>query len=249
MRTGILHIGDELLTGEIDPYPKEMIEMIRRKGARLNLLEVLADREKDIVKGFEHARALGIDVLVVTGGLGPTLDDVTREALAAYLGTELAVDPGAERDMAEALQRMHCRPIGINDVLRRMARVPAGAKGLKNLTGSACGVEAVKDGMRIFLLPGFPDEMLPMFKEHILPHIEGTGEVELEIRVWQGESTLEPLFERIVSEFPVQLASLPSKNWREEGSKVIIKGRRPDAEAAMARFQALVEELGDVSCR
>lgn len=247
MRTGILHIGDELLTGDIDPYPKEMIQMIRRNGARLDLLEVLPDREGDIVLGFEHARAMGIDVLVVTGGLGPTLDDITREALATYLGAELEVDPTAERDMVEALSRMHGRPFAVNDVLRRMARVPHGAKALKNIAGAACGVEAVKDKMSMFLLPGFPEEMVPMFRAYVLPRIEGNGEIDLEMRVWRGESSLEPLFELIVSEFPVRVASLPSSNWKEEGNRVIIKGRKRDAEAAMARFQALMGEMGDVS--
>lgn len=237
MRTGILHIGDELLTGEIDPYSKEIIGMIRRQGARLDLLEVLADREDDIIKGFEHARELGVNILVVTGGLGPTLDDITREALARYLGVELVVDAGAEKAMAEALTMMHCRPIMMNDALRRMARVPKGAKPLKNITGAACGVEAVKGEMTIFLLPGFPDEMVPMFREHILPRIEGNGEIDLDIKVSRGESLLEPLFELIVAEFPVRLASLPSKT---DGTRVIIKGRKKDAEAAMARFQELL---------
>ncbi|MDW5561672.1 MAG: molybdopterin-binding protein [Methanomassiliicoccus sp.] len=246
MRTGILHIGDELLTGEIDPYPREMIEMIRRKGARLNLLEVLADREDDIIKGFEHARELGVNILVVTGGLGPTLDDITREALARYLGVELVVDAGAEKALAEGLTLMHCRPIMMNDALRRMARVPTGAKPLKNITGQACGVEAVKGEMTIFLLPGFPDEMVPMFREHILPRIEGNGEIDLDVKVSRGESLLEPLFELIVAEFPVQLASLPSKT---DGTRVIIKGRRKDAEAAMARFQSMVAEMDEASCR
>jgi nicotinamide-nucleotide amidase len=245
MRTGILHIGDELLTGEIDPYPRELIGMMRRKGARLDLLEVLGDREADIVRAFEHAHDMKIDVLVVTGGLGPTLDDLTREALASYLGTDLVVDPGAETEMAAALSRMHKRPMMINDVLRRMARVPRGAKPLRNITGAACGVEAVKDGMSIFLLPGFPEEMGPMFQEHILPRIEGSGEVDIVLRVFRGESSLEPLFQLLISEFPVRVASLPCENWREEGNRVIIKGPRKDAEAAMARFQALIGEVPD----
>jgi nicotinamide-nucleotide amidase len=245
MRTGILHIGDELLTGETVPFQMEIVGAIRRKGARLSLLEVLGDREDDIVKGLEHAYALGIDVLVVTGGLGPTLDDVTREALARFLGVDLMVDPGAEAEMAAALSMMHKRPIMMNDVLRRMAQVPRGARPLKNITGAACGVEAVKDNMTIFLLPGFPDEMLPMFKEYILPRIEGTGEVELEIRVWRGEASMEPLFEKVFNEFPVSIASLPCKNWREEGNRVIIRGPRKDAEAALARLQELLLENED----
>lgn len=245
MRIGILHIGDELLSGDTDPFRKEMVKMIRRKGARLDMMEVLGDREDDIVKGLEHASALGIDLLIVTGGLGPTLDDVNREALATFLGTELVVDPEAEKEMALALSRMHQRPMMMNDVLRRMAQVPRGAKPLKNITGAACGVEATKDGMTVFLLPGFPDEMLPMFSEHILPRIDGTGEVELEIRAYAGESAMEPLFQQVFTEFPVRIASLPCKNWKEEGNRVIIRGPHKDAEAAMARMEELLLKLGE----
>ncbi|MBI0584622.1 MAG: competence/damage-inducible protein A [Methanomassiliicoccus sp.] len=235
-----MHIGDELLTGEVDPYPREIIALVREKGARLDLLEVLGDREEDIIRGLEHAHAVGIDLLVVTGGLGPTLDDVTREALAAHLGAALAVDAGAEEEMAAALSRMHGRAVIMNDVLRRMVRVPSSAKALRNPTGAACGVEAVKDGMLIFLLPGFPEEMVPMFREHVLPRIEGNGEAEIEIRVWRGESSLEPLFEEIAAKHDVRIASLPSMRWREDGNRVVFKGRRAEAEAALDHFQRLL---------
>jgi nicotinamide-nucleotide amidase len=233
-------VGDELLTGNLDPYPREIIHLIRQKGANLDLLEVLGDRKEDIVKGLRHAADMGIEILVVTGGLGPTLDDLTREALARFLDTDLVVDVAAERDMATALARMRGRPVEVNDIMRRMARVPRGTKAVRNITGAACGVEASKDGMTIFLLPGFPDEMMPMFREHILPRIKGTGEVELEIVVWQGESLLEPLFEEVAARHRVRIASLPSVRWREEGNKVIFKGSKEEAEAALALFNELM---------
>jgi nicotinamide-nucleotide amidase len=100
--------------------------------------------------------------------------------------------------------------------------------------------------MTIFLLPGFPDEMVPMFREHILPRIEGNGEIDLDVKVSRGESLLEPLFELIVAEYPVRLASLPSKT---DGTRVIIKGRKKDAEEAMARFQELLGEDLEPSCQ
>lgn len=250
MRTGIMHIGDELLTGDIDPYPKEIIAMIRGKGSNLDMLEVLGDNEDDIVKGFQHAQALGIEILIVTGGLGPTLDDVTREALARYLKVDLIVDEGAERALQEALSRWHGRSETLNDIQRRMARVPRGAKALRNITGAACGVEASREGMTIFLLPGFPNEMVPMFREHILPRIRESGEVELKIQVWQGESVLEPLFREVASAHRVRIASLPSTRWREEGNKVIFKGPREEAEEARSHFLRLLERLPqDVSFR
>lgn len=250
MRTGILHIGDELLTGDIDPYPKEIIAMIRGKGSNLDLLEVLGDNEDDIVKGFQHAQALGIEILIVTGGLGPTLDDVTREALARYLEADLVVDEGAERALQEALSRWHGRSETLNDIQRRMARIPRGAKALRNFTGAACGVEASREGMTIFLLPGFPNEMVPMFREHILPRIRESGDVELGMQVWQGESVLEPLFREVASAHRVRIASLPSARWREEGNKVIFKGPLAEAEEARSHFLRLLEKLPqDVSSR
>jgi molybdenum cofactor synthesis domain-containing protein len=241
MRIGILHIGDELLTGAIDPYPREIIALIRHKGADLDLLEVLGDREDDIVRGLHHAEALGIDVLVITGGLGPTLDDLTREAVARYLGVELVVDPRAEVALEEALTRMHGRRAEMNDIIRRMARVPRGAKALRNGTGAACGIEAVHGTLTLFCLPGFPNEMVPMFREHVLPRIAESGAVELEVRVWRGESSLEPLFQEVAAAHEVRIASLPSVCWREEGNRVIFKGPRDEAEAALAHFQRLLE--------
>jgi nicotinamide-nucleotide amidase len=240
MRIGILHIGDELLTGAIDPYPKEIIALIRQKGADLDLLEVLGDREDDIVRGLQHAQVLGIDVLVITGGLGPTLDDLTREAVGRYLGADLVVDRTAEAALEEALTRMHGRPAAMNDIIRRMARVPRGAKALRNLTGAACGIEAVHGAMTMFCLPGFPNEMVPMVREHVLPRIAESGAVELELRVWRGESSLEPLFQEVVAAHEVRIASLPSLRWREDGNRVIFKGRRDEAEAARAHFQRLL---------
>ena len=243
MRIGILHIGDELLTGDLDPYPREIIRLMRERGAGLDLLEVLGDREEDIVAGLRHAHSLGVSVLIVTGGLGPTLDDVTREALASYLDVDLVVDAEAERDLQAALGRMHGGTTQLNDIQRRMARVPRGTRALRNITGAACGVEAVKDGMTVFLLPGFPKEMVPMFCEHILPRIQESGVAEIEIKVWQSESFLEPLFREVAASHGVRIASLPSERWREEGSRVVFKGPREMAEAARAHFERLLVNM------
>ena len=241
MRTGILHIGDELLTGEIDPYPREIIQMIRQKGAGLDLLEVVGDREEDIVRCLEHAQAFGIDILVITGGLGPTLDDLTREAVARFLGTDLVVDPEAAIELERVLTAWHGRSVAMSEITLRMARVPRGHKALMNLTGAACGVEARKEGMTMFLLPGFPNEMVPMFKAHVLPRIIGSGVVEAETRAYLGESLLEPLFQEVAASHNVRIACLPSVRWREEGNRIIFKGEKEEAEAALAHFMKLLE--------
>jgi len=111
-------------------------------------------------------------------------------------------------------------------------------------------VEGTREGMTVFLLPGFPNEMVPMFREHILPRIRESGDVELKLQVWQGESILEPLFQEVVSAHRVRIASLPSTRWREEGNKVILKGPQKEVEEARSHFLRLLEKLPqDVSSR
>ena len=99
--------------------------------------------------------------------------------------------------------------------------------------------------MIMFCLPGFPNEMVPMFREHILPRIAGNGEVELELRVWRGESSLEPLFQEVAASHEVRIASLPCVRWREEGNRVVFKGRRDEAEAAMELFKKLLQKCSN----
>ncbi|WP_019178419.1 competence/damage-inducible protein A [Methanomassiliicoccus luminyensis] len=242
MRIGILHIGDELLTGEIDPYPVELIGMVRSRRERVEMLQVIGDDEAAIVGALRHAEASGIQLLVVTGGLGPTLDDITREAVAAWLGTELHVDEEAAVWLEESLTRMRGRKVVMNDIIRRMARVPRGARAVKNITGAACGVEAAKGGMTVFCLPGFPNELVPMFREHILPLIADGGNYEKELTVWQGEAMLEPLFQEVVHAHDVRIASIPSLEWRSKGNKVVFKGGKDAVEEACAHFERLVKE-------
>ncbi len=249
MKLGILHIGDELLTGEIDPYPQEIIKTIRSRHQSVALVQVIGDDEGDILAALEQGLRMHLDLLVVTGGLGPTLDDITREAVARFLGTELYVDGEAARWAEEALARMHGRRVEMTPIRLRMARIPRGGKALRNITGAAAGIEASRDGMTILCLPGFPNEMLPMFNEHVLPRIGEGGLFEEEVWVRQGEATLEPLFEEVVQRYKVRVASLPSVNWRTEGNRVVIKGSKEDVERASAFFRERLEKLDGPSCR
>jgi len=243
MRTGILHVGDELLKGDIDPYPEEIITLIRSRDQRLDLLEVVGDDVRDIVAALEHAAALRIELLIVTGGLGPTLDDVTREAVAKFMGTdEIPVDEEAARWTWESMRRFHPdRPL--DELSLRMARVPSGCRAVRNPTGAACGVLAQKGGMRIVCLPGFPQEMLPMFKEAVLPMIPLGDERELTYTLMHGESAMEPLFREVAAKYDVRVASIPSLTWRRDGNKVVIRGRPDQLDGADKLFRKLLDGL------
>jgi len=246
VRIEIVHIGDELLRGNIDPYPKEMIEMIRGRGGSVAAIHVVRDDRADIMRALEAACDAGTDILVLTGGLGPTLDDITREVVADFLGTELRVDSDSVRWLEAAVQRMYGSELALNEQTLRMAQVPLGAKALRNITGAAAGIEVVRGRTRIFCLPGFPREMLPMFREYVLPLIESDQVFEREIRAWRGESTMEPLFEQVVRDYRVRIASIPKDNWREEGNLIIVRGEDEDeVERATEHLRQLIEASRD----
>ena len=245
MKIEIVHIGDELLTAEIDPYPSQIIRMIRERGANVNMITVIGDDFPEIMRVFRSAGQSEVDFLIVTGGLGPTLDDITRNAVAEYLGVEMEVRKDAVEWLVEAVKRMYGKkPVLTNEALR-MATMPKGAIALKNITGAACGIEAKKGKMTIFCLPGFPKEMLPMFQEYVLPRIESDNIYEKELRAWLGETTMEPLFQRIIKEYRVRIASLPDENWREKGNKIIVKGQKEEVEKAAEKLQKLLAESKD----
>jgi len=246
MKIEIVHIGDELLTGEINPYPEELIQMVRRKSAEVNMITIVKDDYQDIMRVMESAYRSGVDILVLTGGLGPTIDDITRQVVADFLGVELVVHEPAVEWFVEAIVRMHgVRPV-MTEANMLMTMIPEGSKALKNITGAACGIEARKGDMLIFCLPGFPREMLPMFERYVLPNITGQEIYEKEIRGKRGESTMAPLFREIVRKYNVRIASLPTERWVEEGNRIIIKGRdRDEVERAAEELTRMIEESVD----
>ena len=125
MNVGIINIGDELLTGKKDPYPAEMIEAVRSKGADVAFIQVITDDIDVIVKALAYSQNADVDILIVTGGLGPTLDDLTREAVAEYMGTELEIDEKSLYELERFMKRIHPEK-ELEEISKRMARVPQG---------------------------------------------------------------------------------------------------------------------------
>ena len=218
MKIGIIHIGDELLTGKINPYPFEMISAIQSKNAEVSSIQIITDDIDIIVKALDHSQKSDIDLLIVTGGLGPTLDDLTREAVAEYMGVDLEID-------------------------KKMVRIPKGSTAVHNICGAACGIKAQAGKMTIFCLPGFPNEMMPMFEESILPLIIGNEEVSEELTTFVNESDIDPYLRQISEKYHVRVASLPSLEWKTKGNKVVIKGRKEEVLAARKELENCINSL------
>src|SRR5437899_1496002 len=159
MRACIIAVGSELLTPfRIDTNSLAITDRLNAVGVDVRLKAVVGDDLAELAEQFKSALAWA-DVIVFTGGLGPTEDDLTRDAVAQVLGLPLDVhEPTVERIRA----RFERRGMKMPDNNRRQAMVPRGATLLDNPNGTAPGLWLEHGSTAVVLLPGPPREMTPM---------------------------------------------------------------------------------------
>ncbi len=174
MKACILAVGSEMLTPfRVDTNSLFITERLNTIGYDVRLKAVVADDAGELAQVVGSALAWA-DVVVITGGLGPTEDDLTREAVALVLETPLDVDESIVDRIRERFAR---RGMTMPDINRRQAMVPRGADVLPNPNGTAPGLWLEKDSRALVLLPGPPREMKPMLEaviaERLAPRVEG----------------------------------------------------------------------------
>jgi nicotinamide-nucleotide amidase len=165
----LIAVGDELLMGmTLDTNSHYIARRLAATGLRLNRLSWAADNEDDLRKQIEQAWRQA-DVVIVTGGLGPTTDDVTRPVIAKCFG-----DPLVMRDdlAADIKQRYESRGLNPAPGWESMAMFPARARPIQNSQGAAPGIYYKGDEKDLFAIPGVPMEMKAMFEEFVLPKIQ-----------------------------------------------------------------------------
>jgi len=164
-RVAVLSVGDELLAGElVDGNAAWLAAAVRARGHRVVSFAAAGDEAPAIAAAVRAAAARpqpGAEVLLVTGGLGPTQDDVTREGVAAAFGLELVEDAALLDELRRTYERAG-RTLGEGS--RRQASVPAGAEPLPNPVGTAPGfvVRSPALALEVAVLPGVPSEMRAM---------------------------------------------------------------------------------------
>lgn len=167
MRAAILAVGSELLsTDRLDTNSLRITERLERHGVELVRKSAVGDDEAAIAGELRSALAAA-ELVVVGGGLGPTADDVTREACALALGRDLVEDPDSWRAVERRFAALGRVPSANN---RRQAQLVAGAVALENPRGTAPGQRVdLDDGRTLFLLPGVPFELDGMLEVDVEP--------------------------------------------------------------------------------
>jgi nicotinamide-nucleotide amidase len=168
MTAEIVSIGDELLIGQVINSNQAFIaERLNRTGVYADRMTTVGDAEADILRAFASA-AESHDIVAVTGGLGPTHDDITRSCICTFFGTDLVDDPEALENIKQIFER---RKMPLLERNIDQARVPRGCTVIPNRLGTAPGYLFERDGRVFIAMPGVPFEMKEMMDSFVVPYL------------------------------------------------------------------------------
>jgi molybdenum cofactor synthesis domain-containing protein len=230
----IVTIGNEVVSGDIENTNASWLaRRLEALGIVVRLIATVPD-EIDEIAALVQREAARVDVVVVTGGLGGTPDDVTREAIAAAFGV-------GRQEHVEVAERLRARFTRAPDYAARWALLPEGARPLEIERGGAPGFVVAN----VYVLPGLPGEMKPMFES-----LEHELKAERPISSWRRtfdtrESRITPVLAEAGERYPqLRLGSYPAFTPDGPRVEVVVKSGDPDAVSTAASWiEAEIEAL------
>jgi len=199
MNCEIICVGTELLLGDIvNTNAQYLAQKLSLAGVDVYHQIVVGDNLERLVDAINTASKRA-DIIITTGGLGPTDDDITRYGIAKALGVEVVLDEPSLKKIKEIFMRSGRPMPSINE---RQAYIPAGSRAIENNNGTAPGIIG-EYGNKIYIaLPGPPREMKPMFEEHILPYLMEKSNYTIKSRTLKvigiGESAIQETLGEII---------------------------------------------------
>ena len=203
----ILCIGNELLSGiTLNTNAHWLCSEIENVGGIVRRVTVVRDEISEISSATRESLARNPDILITTGGLGATYDDMTFEGVAIALGKKVVLDSRAVKMLKKsyAMRKLHYE---LTKSRLKMATIPEGSNPIQNPVGNAPAIMDQAGGMVIFCVPGVPSEMKAIFEEHILPLIKGSvgkfvaEEINYSVR-GLSEAMIAPVLIEIIKSYP-----------------------------------------------
>ncbi len=245
MIAAILSTGTELTRGELlNSNATWLAAELVERGVEVTTIETVADSVERITAAFGRLSA-SHDLVVCTGGLGPTTDDLTAECLARACGVELEPHEASLRAITEILARLGR---SLTDSNAKQALLPKGSRALPNAHGTAPGFTVHLNRARVFCLPGVPSEMKPMFEAHVASLLDsgpGSSLVQLVLRtVGLAESSVSEALGDIEERYGVLLGY--RVHFPELAVKVTARREAPGAarQAAETAAEEVRKRLG-----
>lgn len=243
MKAEIIAVGTELLLGQIVNTNAQFIsEQLAALGIPVYYHSVVGDNPERLKAQLELSSKRS-NLLIFTGGLGPTKDDLTKETLASFVGRELTLDEQAMHDIVEFFAQRH---VEMTENNKRQALVLEGSTVLPNETGLAPGMAFSEKGVHYLLLPGPPKEMRPMFIHYGIPYLNSflPENKVVHSKVMRfcgiGESALETrLMDLIDQQTSPTIAPLA-----KEGEVTLrLTSYAPSISAAEAEMEGVIQEI------
>lgn len=206
VNASIITIGDELMIGQVtDTNSPWISQQLNKEGIWVRRRVSVGDNYSEIWKTLDEESAAS-KLILITGGLGPTADDITKPLLCEYFGTTLVTDEGVLQHVKHLFENVFRRPF--TDINKKQAEVPLGCTVIHNSRGTAPGMMFEKNGVTYISMPGVPHEMKGMMTDKVIPLIRqkivsgfifhrtlltaGIGESALAEHISEWESSLPP---------------------------------------------------------
>lgn len=244
MKVSIIVIGDELLIGQVtDTNSGWIARYITPWGWEVNDVQTIGDGAAEIRRAIDRAMELS-DVVITTGGLGPTKDDITKQVMCEYFGGEMIHDPAVTENVNRIFAR---RGITMNPLTAAQAMVPSSCRVIQNRVGTAPIMWFEKDGKVLVAMPGVPFETETMMAEAVFPALleRFPSKVHIEHRTLMvtdyTESALAmkiAAWEEALPEF-LHLAYLPKPGL----IRLRLDGHHEDAEMVKREMDSRIAEL------
>jgi molybdenum cofactor synthesis domain-containing protein len=245
MKISILAIGTELTEGQIlNRNAAWLSQKFQKMGFSTQAHLTVPDDRSFILKSLQYLEPVS-DILVITGGLGPTSDDFTRDLVAEWSGQKLE---WRDEAWAHIQERLGSRGIAVRDIQKQQCYFPHTAKILPNSVGTAHGFALEKDKLQIFVLPGPPREIEDIWNRDLEPWFQEKSQTfeALVTKSWDclgaGESQIAELTEEALRDAPCEIG------YRVHLPYVEVKARflKKDLKALQPYFQRLESALGDL---
>jgi nicotinamide-nucleotide amidase len=244
MLAEIITIGDELLIGQvIDTNSAFIAQELNGIGASIYQITSIQDDKAHILQAFKDAESR-VDIIIITGGLGPTKDDITKKTIAEYFDDTLVRDAAVTKNI-EAIWKKYVRQ-NLLQVNRDQALVPSKATVLMNELGTAPGMWLQKNNKVFIALPGVPFEMKKLIVNKVIPKLKETYKFPFILHktlltYGLGESTLAQRIEDWENALPetIKLAYLPSLG----SVRIRLSSKGNNAQEVKAQIQAAIDKV------
>lgn len=241
----ILCIGTELLMGNtVNTNATYIAKGLAQNGINVYHQAVVGDNPQRLKESLDLAFSRS-DIVITTGGLGPTYDDLSKETIAAWFGKELVLHEESLRHIEDFFQRLG-REMTANN--RKQAMMPQDCTVFPNPNGTAPGCAIEKDGKVAFMLPGPPREMRPMFDNYVIPYLQKDSDTVLVSKMIHLFGIGESMLEHKLHDVMVESSNPTLAPYAKEGEvQLRVTARVHRDEDAEAILQPMMDKVSEIA--